>query len=245
MKLFCQLWFPKNELNFEGGHYFNIKNSSNGYQWLQINIDFFFFKCTFTTIPVGMCLSTTQLLVLLVACPPGPDPLTNCSSSSSSFRTGRSIRSFLPAAKTSVSPAGSGFSSGQILGDPLQRTRLNTLFIQLMIEKTPDISPSRLPNYKVLNELKALHCDSLNVIKHQKEISVFSPTTAFYGLIIAFYFVTVSRSWLCALLYVQSRLLLRFRYQLSNQQSLYFSSWPERKTTGLCWSTVAIVCQKC
>lgn len=57
-------------------------------------------QLTFTTMPVGMCLSTTQLLVLLVACPPGPDPLTNCSSRSSSFNTGRSMRSFLPAAKT-------------------------------------------------------------------------------------------------------------------------------------------------
>lgn len=38
--------------------------------------------------PVGLCRSTTQLLVVLVACPPGPDPLTNCSSRSSSASTG-------------------------------------------------------------------------------------------------------------------------------------------------------------
>lgn len=59
---------------------------------------------TFTTIPVGMCLSTTQLLVLLVACPPGPDPRTNCSSRSSSWSIGRSIWYFLPAAKTHGHP---------------------------------------------------------------------------------------------------------------------------------------------
>ncbi len=56
-------------------------------------------ELTFTTIPVGTCLSTTQLLVLLVACPPGPDPRTNCSSRSFSWTTGRSIWCFLPAAK--------------------------------------------------------------------------------------------------------------------------------------------------
>lgn len=45
-----------------------------------------------------MCFSTTQLLVLLVAWPPGPCPFTNCSSSSLSFRASRAGRSFLPAA---------------------------------------------------------------------------------------------------------------------------------------------------
>lgn len=93
---------------------------------------------TFTTIPLGICLSTTQLLVLLVACPPGPDPLTNCSSRSSSFRIGRSNSPFLPAAKTHGSPGGRGIL-GDILGEPLQKTRLDTLFTQPMMGKSRDI----------------------------------------------------------------------------------------------------------
>lgn len=79
----------------------------------------FLFKSTdlvwwhFTTIPVGMCLSTTQLLVLLVACPPGPDPRTNCSSRSSSCKTGRSIWYFLPAAKTNGHPINLQWRGGE------------------------------------------------------------------------------------------------------------------------------------
>lgn len=96
-----------------------------------------------TTIPLGMCLSTTQLLVLLVACPPGPDPLTNCSSSSSSFRAGKSARLFLPAAKTQGTPGGSGLGSG--VRDLLHRTRLDTLYIQLMNGTSRDI-PSNEQN---------------------------------------------------------------------------------------------------
>lgn len=53
---------------------------------------------TFTTIPDGTCFRTTQLLVLLVACPPGPSPLTNCSFSSASV-SGTSCKELLfPAA---------------------------------------------------------------------------------------------------------------------------------------------------
>lgn len=89
---------------------------------------------------MGICLSTTQLLVLLVACPPGPDPLTNCSSSSSSFRTGRSVRSFLPALNTFVSPVGSGLRNGEMPGDPLHMTRLDSLCIDPMSGKSRDIS---------------------------------------------------------------------------------------------------------
>lgn len=58
--------------------------------------------------PDGMCLRTTQLLVLLVACPPGPDPLTNCSSKCSSFRLSKSIRSFFPAARMRGKPTDTG-----------------------------------------------------------------------------------------------------------------------------------------
>ena len=57
---------------------------------------------TLTTMPEGTCLSTTQLLVLLVAWPPGPWPFTNCSSSSCSSRESSAGRSFLPAACTRV-----------------------------------------------------------------------------------------------------------------------------------------------
>lgn len=106
----------------------NLKHTG-WYQWSKIH--------TFTTIPVGTCLSTTQLLVLLVACPPGPDPLTNCSSSSSSLRTGRSIRSFLPATRTNVSPAGGGLNTEKILVEPLHMTRLDR---QLMRGKSLDMS---------------------------------------------------------------------------------------------------------
>ena len=42
----------------------------------------FKFRLTFTTTPVGLCLSITQLAVLLMLCPPGPLPSINCSSSS-------------------------------------------------------------------------------------------------------------------------------------------------------------------
>lgn len=90
-----------------------------------------------------MCLSTTQLLVLLVACPPGPDPLTNCSSSSSSFRAGRSIRSFLPAVQTSSSPDELGVSRGEPLGEPLHNSRLDTLYMQLLSGRRRDMSSNR------------------------------------------------------------------------------------------------------
>lgn len=79
-----------------------------------------------------MCLSTTQLLVLLVACPPGPDPLTNCSSRSSSFKSGRSISRFLLATKTHGSPDGRGLSTWKTLDEPVNATRPVTLYKQLM-----------------------------------------------------------------------------------------------------------------
>lgn len=39
-------------------------------------------------IPVGICVSTTQLAFLLTAEPPGPPPLTNCSDKSFSLILG-------------------------------------------------------------------------------------------------------------------------------------------------------------
>lgn len=98
---------------------------------------------TFTTIPLGMCLSTTQLLVLLVACPPGPDPLTNCSSRSSSFKTGRSINPFLLAAKRHGSPDGCGLSSRRTLEEPVNAPRLVTLY---MIGRRCDIAILKISN---------------------------------------------------------------------------------------------------
>lgn len=95
---------------------------------------------TFTTIPVGMCLRTTQLLVLLVAWPPGPDPRTNCSSSSSSFRTGRSVRSFLPAARTRVSPDGVGLNNGERPGAALHTTCVHTLSTRRVQRTSSDIT---------------------------------------------------------------------------------------------------------
>lgn len=94
---------------------------------------------TFTIVPLGMCLSTTQLLVLLVACPPGPDPLTNCSSRSFSFKTGRSISPFLLAASTKTSPGRRGLSSGKLLGEPLHKLPVNKLYIELMDGGSRDI----------------------------------------------------------------------------------------------------------
>lgn len=95
---------------------------------------------TLTTIPLGMCLSTTQLLVLLVACPPGPDPLTNCSSSSSSLRTGRAVSSFLPAANTQGSPGGRDLSREDKQGEPLHTSRPDTLYARLINGKSRDMS---------------------------------------------------------------------------------------------------------
>ena len=39
-------------------------------------------------LPVGKCLRRTQFVDLFTFCPPGPLPLINCSSRSSSFKTG-------------------------------------------------------------------------------------------------------------------------------------------------------------
>uniref|UniRef100_A0A224YHK3 Uncharacterized protein n=1 Tax=Rhipicephalus zambeziensis TaxID=60191 RepID=A0A224YHK3_9ACAR len=48
-----------------------------------------------TTMPVGVWQSITQLDSLLTACPPGPLPWMNCSTTSSSFKTGTLERSIL------------------------------------------------------------------------------------------------------------------------------------------------------
>lgn len=53
---------------------------------------------TFTTIPDGICFRTTQLFVLFVAWPPGPSPLTNCSSNSASLSSRRFKEFFFLAA---------------------------------------------------------------------------------------------------------------------------------------------------
>lgn len=95
---------------------------------------------TLTTIPLGMCLSTTQLLVLLVACPPGPEPLTNCSSKSSSLRLGRSIRSFFPAVNTLGSPTGRDLRrADKQMGVLLHTCITDTLHMRLKNGKPRDI----------------------------------------------------------------------------------------------------------
>ena len=100
---------------------------------------------TFTTIPVGMCLSTTQLLVLFVACPPGPDPRTNCSSRSSSFRTGRSMRSFFPAAKTHAGPAtGATLRRGALVRDLPHGIHLDAEYTELISSSTEPIAAGQI-----------------------------------------------------------------------------------------------------
>lgn len=60
-------------------HYFTLvsMNIIQGIQWWF----------TWTMIPVGICFNSTQLTRLLIACPPGPDPLMNFSTRSWSSST--------------------------------------------------------------------------------------------------------------------------------------------------------------
>lgn len=77
---------------------------------------------TLTTRPEGTCFSTTQLLVLLVAWPPGPCPFTNCSSRSLSSREKGAGWSFLPAAWTGGTLATRDSSDGFFPGWHAQGT---------------------------------------------------------------------------------------------------------------------------